>query len=78
MAAQANTDGWQEISKALVDVAMGRSHADMVVQNGRWVCVQSGEILEGISIAVKDGRIAFVGEDAEHTMGPDTEIIDAE
>ena len=34
-------------SRALVDCAMGRIPADLVIRNGRWVCVQSGEILPG-------------------------------
>jgi adenine deaminase len=50
----------------------------MLIKNGRWVCVQSGEIIDGTSVAVKDGRIAFVGSDAEHTVGPDTHILDAQ
>ncbi len=78
MATRMNADEWQEISQALVDVAMGRSTADLVIRNGRWVCVQSGEILPGTSVAVKNGRVAFVGEDAEHTIGPETKIIEAE
>lgn len=77
MASHSQSNGWQKISQALVDVVMGRTHADLIVRNGRWLCVQSGEILEGISIAVKDGRIAFVGEDAEHTVGPETQIVEA-
>ena len=71
-------NGWEQVSESLVDVAMGRAHADLVVSNGRWVCVQSGEILPGISVAVKEARVAFIGEDAEHTIGPDTKIIDAQ
>jgi adenine deaminase len=39
-------------TRALVDVAMGRTPADMVIRNGRWVCVQSGEILPNTDIAV--------------------------
>jgi adenine deaminase len=50
----------------------------MLIRNGRWVCVQSGEIIDRTSIAVKAGRIAFVGYDAEHTVGPDTHILDAQ
>lgn len=67
-----------ERTRGLVDVAMGRSPADMLIRNGRWVCVQSGEIIESTSVAVKAGRIAFVGSDAEHTVGPDTHILDAQ
>ena len=32
-------------SRGLVDVALGRYPADLVIRNGRWVCVQSGEII---------------------------------
>src|SRR5690349_20103738 len=64
-------------TRALVDVAMGRAPADLVIQNGQWVSVQSGEILPGSDIAIKDGHIAYVGEDASHTIGKKTKVIDA-
>ncbi len=67
-----------EWTRALVDVAMGRSPAEMLIRNGRWVCVQSGEIIDGTSVAIKAGRIAFVGSDGEHTVGPDTHILEAQ
>jgi adenine deaminase len=60
-----------------VDVAMGRTPADLVIQNGRWVCVQSGEFIPATDIAVKSERIAYVGSDASHTIGDKTEIIEA-
>lgn len=72
-----DAEGRLEQSRALVDVAMGRAKADLLVRNGRWVCVQSGEIIEGTDVAVKGGRIAFVGPDASHTLGRDTKVIDA-
>ena len=65
------------ISKSLVDVAMGRKPADLVIRNGRWVCVQSGEIIPGTDIAMIDERIAYVGENASHTIGDQTKVIDA-
>lgn len=71
----------QEISartKRLVDVAMGREKADLVITRGRWVCVQSGEIIPNTDIAVVDERIAFVGDDASHTIGEGTRVVDAE
>ncbi|MCA9922544.1 MAG: adenine deaminase, partial [Anaerolineales bacterium] len=68
---------WHELSKQLVDVAMGRQPADMVIQNGRWVNVHSGEILPGTDVAVSGSRIAFVGEDASHTIGEKTKVIQA-
>jgi adenine deaminase len=66
-----------KLTHALVDVAMGRLPADLVIQNGKWVSVQSGEIIPGTDVAVKDGHIAFVGEDASHTIGKKTQVIDA-
>jgi adenine deaminase len=68
---------WLEYRKDLIDVAMGRAPADLVIQNGQWVNVQSGEIIPGIDIAIKGERIAFVGEDASHTIGDETEVLDA-
>ncbi len=65
------------MSRGLVDVAMGRTPADLVIQNGRWVCVQSGEIIPGTDIAIKGERIAYVGDNAEHTIGEQTKVIDA-
>jgi adenine deaminase len=69
---------WSEGSRHLVDVAMGREPADLVIRGGRWVCVQSGEILEKTDVAVAGERIAYVGENADHTVGEKTVIIDAE
>jgi len=66
-----------KLTHALVDVAMGRAPADLVILNGKWVAVQSGEIIPGSDIAIKDGHIAYVGEDAHHTIGKKTKVIDA-
>jgi adenine deaminase len=64
-------------TQKLVDVAMGRDQADLVIRNGQWVCVQSGELILGTDIAIKGERIAYVGPDASHTIGDLTTIIDA-
>jgi adenine deaminase len=66
-----------KLTRSLVDVAMGRVPADLVIQNGQWVSVQSGEIIPGSDVAIKDGHIAYVGEDASHTIGKKTKVIDA-
>lgn len=66
---------WHAVAINLVDVAMGRQYADLVIQNGRWVNVHSGEIIPQTDVAVKDGRIAYVGPDASHTIGKNTKII---
>jgi len=70
-----NRQPWHAVATNLVDVAMGRQSADLVIQNGRWVNVHSGEIIPQTDVAVKDGRIAYVGPDASHTIGENTEII---
>ena len=64
-------------SDDLVDCVMGRKPADLVIRGGKWVSVQSGEIIPGTDIAVINGRIAYVGVDAGHTIGPETRVIDA-
>lgn len=68
---------WNEVTAALVDVAMGRRPADLVIRNGRWVNVHSGEIIPGTDVAIHGSRIAYVGPDAGHTIGPATASIDA-
>jgi adenine deaminase len=64
-------------TQQLVDVVMGRAPADMVLRGGRWVCVQSGEIIDDTDVAVKGERIAYVGPDANHTIGPETLVVEA-
>jgi len=66
-----------KLSQQLVDVAMGRKTADLVIRNGRWVNVQSGEIIPQTDIAIIQERIAYVGSDASHTIGDKTTVIDA-
>lgn len=66
-----------KLTRSLVEVAMGRAHADLVIRDGKWVSVQSGEILPHTDIAIVNGRIAFVGSDASHTVGPKTKIVEA-
>ena len=66
-----------KLTRSLVDVAMGRTHADIVLRGGKWVCVQSGEIVPNTDIAIVDGHIAYVGSDASHAIGKKTKVIDA-
>jgi adenine deaminase len=72
-----NRQPWHEMTQDLVAVAMGRKPADTVICNGRWVNVHSGEILRGTDVAITGSRIAFVGPDASHCIGPNTRIIEA-
>lgn len=63
--------------KALVATARGDLKATLVIEGGTLVNVISGEIIENMSVAVQGSRIAYVGKDVSHTIGPDTEIINA-
>lgn len=67
---------WHEMASTLVDVATGRKPADLVIRNGRWVNVYSGEIIAGTDLAIAGGRIAYCGPDASHAIGEGTEVID--
>jgi adenine deaminase len=61
----------------LIKGALGEAKADLIVLGGKVLNVYSGEILEAIEIAVLDGRICYIGPNARHTCGDQTEIIDA-
>ena len=69
---------WAESAARLIDVATGRSPADVVVRGGRLVNVHSGEILPGTDVAIAAGRFAYVGPDASHAVGEGTEVIEAD
>lgn len=57
--------------------ARGDEEATLVVKNAKLVNVISNEIMSGTDIAVNQSRIAYVGKDASHTIGPETKLIDA-
>ena len=66
-----------ECSMALAKVATGAEKADLVIKNARLINVCTHEIIDNTSVAIVEGRIALVG-DAEHCIGPNTQVIDAE
>lgn len=68
---------WAESAPRLINTAAGRTPADLVIKSGRWVNVHTREVLEGHDIAIAEGRIAYVGPDAGHCIGEDTEVIEA-
>ncbi|MFB3048476.1 MAG: adenine deaminase [Nitrosopumilaceae archaeon] len=57
---------------------MGEQSADLVLKNCSLVSVYTKEILEKTQIAISKERIAYVGLDASHTVGPRTTVIDLE
>jgi len=63
--------------RRLVDTALGRRPADLVIQNGLLMDVYTGRMLPGRSVAMTGEWIAYVGPDAGHTVGPETRVIDA-
>lgn len=65
-------------TRALVDCAMGRKPADLVIRNATWVCVQSGEFVPNSMVGVLGERIAYIGEETDVLIGPETVVIDAE
>ncbi|HDN18180.1 MAG TPA: adenine deaminase [Candidatus Bathyarchaeota archaeon] len=69
--------GLPQVFRLLIDTAMGRVKADLVLRGGNLIDVYTAEIVEGVDVAIKSGRIALVGS-AEHTIGPSTEVIDVE
>ena len=65
-----------EVTKDLVDVAMGRKEAELVIKNAKLVNVCTHEIIEDTMVAITKGRIALVG-DASFCIGENTTVFDA-
>ena len=66
-----------ECTIRLARVATGAEPADLVITHARLINVCTHEIMDNVSVAVADGRIALVG-DAAHCIGEGTRVIDAE
>ena len=59
-------------------VAMGEKKATIILKNCRLVNVYTREVIPQTQIAILNDRIAFVGQDASHTIGSKTVIFDLE
>ncbi|MBA4454205.1 MAG: adenine deaminase [Nitrosopumilaceae archaeon] len=55
---------------------MGDKKADLVLKNCSLVSVYTREIIPKTQISIIGDRIAYVGPDASHTIGPKTAVID--
>jgi len=55
---------------------MGDKKADLVLKNCNLLSVYTREIIPKTQIAIIQDRIAYVGPDATHTLGPKTAVID--
>jgi adenine deaminase len=61
----------------LMKVALGEEKADLTVVNANVVNVYTAEILPDLGIAIKGKWIAYLGQNAADTIGPQTQVIDA-
>src|SRR3974390_1174984 len=68
---------WPALAANLIDVAAGRSPAELAITGGRWVNVYSGEIIPDTTIAIAGGRIAYAGPHRPGLTGPKTRIVEA-
>ena len=60
----------------LNSVAMGDKRATLILKNCNLLSVYTREIIPKTQIAITGQRIAYVGPDASHTLGPKTRVID--
>ena len=65
-----------DVIPTLNSVAMGQTKADLVVTNCSLLSVYTGEIIPGTQVSIVGDRIAYVGPDAGHTVGPKTKTLD--
>ncbi|CTQ49150.1 adenine deaminase [Jannaschia donghaensis] len=65
---------WPDAAATLIAVAAGRAPAQTVVRGGKVVNVHTREVLTW-EVAIAEGRFAYVGPDASHCIGPETEVI---
>jgi adenine deaminase len=67
----------QKDARKLIDTAFGNHPADLVIRDGVLMDVYTGRMLPHRSVAMVDEWIAYVGSDADHTIGKDTRVIEA-
>lgn len=59
-----------------MNVALGREKADLAIVNGTLLNVYTGELLDRMSVGVKGEWIAYVGNDPNDMIGPETVVLD--
>ncbi|MDH3278183.1 MAG: amidohydrolase family protein, partial [Nitrosopumilus sp.] len=57
---------------------MGDRKADLVLKNCSLISVYTREIIPNTQVSIVGQRIAYVGPDASHTIGPQTVVMDVE
>ena len=61
---------------SLNSVSLGDKKADLILKNCNLMSVYTREIIPKVQIAITRDRIAYVGPDASHAIGPKTTVID--
>lgn len=64
-------------SAALIEVALGRAQADMVITRAKLLNVYTGEWLKDCAVSIKGRWIVQVGAEALDAIGDNTRVIDA-
>lgn len=68
----------QKDARKLIDTALGNHPADLVIRDGVLMDVYTGRMLPHRSVAILDEWIAYVGLDADYTIGKNTHVIEAD
>ncbi|MEE8619289.1 MAG: amidohydrolase family protein, partial [Dehalococcoidales bacterium] len=63
--------------KEVMKVSLGEAEADLAIVNGNIVNVYTGEVLAGDIVLIKGDKIAYVGKNADKSIGSITQVIDA-
>jgi adenine deaminase len=56
---------------------LGQEKADLAIINAKILNVYTAELLDGWSVSTKGKHIAYTGNSPDHTLGPQTVVIDA-
>ncbi len=68
----------QKNTRKLIDTALGNAPADLVIRDGVLMDVYTGRMVPHRSVAITGKWIAYVGPDADHAIGKNTRVIEAE
>ena len=61
--------------RELIVTAQGRKKAEVVIENIQLVNVYSREIHPSFSVGLSQDRIAYLGPDPDHLIGPKTQVV---
>jgi adenine deaminase len=64
-------------AQELMEVSLGRKTADLAVTHGTVLNVYTGECIPDQTVLIKGEWIAYVGSEADPSIGPDTTVLDA-